>query len=406
MILSLFVVGCGMTTLDSTGTRLHSLNTELRQQDAVRVVMRDGVSAWAVTDGVLVKRLLTDPRVSRDPRRHWKGFADVADLGWLVPWTLPSLFNAYGADHARLRRMVARAFTVRRIEAMRPAVKAVIASALDSLAAAPEPADLRRSFSYRIPSTVIFDLFGVPDGLRPALSNLVDDSNITSASTEDADATGAALIADMGALIEHKRAHPGDDLTARLLFVQDEDGGSLTAEELVATMILFIGAGSETTVSLIDHAVVNLLTHPEALAEVRADPSRWDDVLDETLRLESPVGFLPLRYAVEDVELPGGTVIPAGDPIIIGFAAHGRDPRVHLMPDEWNLDREDKDHLAFGHGVHFCIGAPLARLQATLALTALFERFPDLRLAVDAGELRRLPSFTANDYAEVPVLRS
>ncbi len=395
--------------LDATGTRLHDQIDELREHPAVRVALRDGVTAWAVTDGELVRSLLTDPRVSRDPRRHWPDFDPGAQPSWLVNWTSPSMFNAYGDDHTRLRRLVARAFTARSIGALRPTIESIVAARLDALAEAwaaagpTTPVDLRALFSYSIPFTVICDLFGVPADRRSATSHAVDRANDMSLTTEDANANGAELIAQMVALLEYKRGNPGDDLTTRLLALHDEDGTSLTADELVATLMLFMGAGAETTVSLIDHAVVNLLVNPAALAIVRRDATRWPDVIEETLRLESPAPFLPLRYAVDEIVMPDGTVIDAGEPIIIGFGAHGRDPAVHAEPTTWRLDRATTDHLAFGHGVHFCVGAPLARMQAAIALAALFDRFPTLALAVAPELLRRLPSFTANDYSEIPV---
>ena len=394
-------------TLDPTNARLHEQNAELRRRPAVRVALRDGFTAWAVTEGATVKRLLTDPRLSRDAHRHWPGFDPATAAGWLLPWTAPSLFNSYGEDHTRLRRLVAKAFTVRSIEAMRPRITAIAEARLAALAAAPgDVVDLRALYSYPIPITVICDLFGVPEDRRAVMGRLIDTSIDTTSSAETADANAQVIVDECLALLEYKRANPGDDLLTRLLGTHGEDGDTLTAEELVATIILFVGAGSETTVSLIDHAVVNLLAQPDALAAVLAEPARWSDVIEETLRHDGPVGYLPLRYAVEDVELGDGVTIAAGDTIIIGFAAHGRDPSVHTDPDTWNLDRADTEHLAFGHGVHFCMGAPLARLEARIALDALFRRFPELSPAVPQDELRRSPTFMGNDFAAIPVRRT
>jgi cytochrome P450 len=205
----------------------------------------------------------------------------------------------------------------------------------------------------------------------------------------------------MHRLIATKRAEPGDDMTSLLLAAQAADGDRLSQDELVSTLILMIGAGGETAAALIDHATVELLGNPGQLALAQAE-NRWDDVIEETLRQHPPVMHMPLRFATADMELDAGTRIPRGDAVILGFGAHGRDRAANPAPDRFDLDRRDRRHLAFGHGVHFCLGAPLARLEARVALPALFARFPHLRLAPD-GELVRAPSFIGNDYRHLPV---
>lgn len=392
--------------LDSTGTRLFEQVDSLRQRDPVRVDLRDGVSAWAVTGGALLRALTTDPRVSRDPRRHWPGFDTDTQPDWLYAWTSPSMFNSYGADHTRLRKLVARVFTVRGIQALRPAITSIVDGLLDELEAEPPGAvvDLRARFGYRIPSQVICDLMGVPPGQRPVMARVMEGVIDTSLSPEEAADNTRTMVQAMLDLAAYKRDNPGDDLTSRLLAIRDEDDDRIKEHELVATLLLFVGAGSETAVSLIDNLTVNLLGHPESLATVLADPERWGDAIEETLRHDPPIVFLPLRYAVEDIELPGGEVIAAGDTIIMGFGGHGRDPGVHKDPEIWDLDREGKDHLVFGHGVHYCIGAPLARLEGEVAVSRLFARFPDLRLAAGPEGLTRHPSFIAYDYTSVPVV--
>lgn len=222
----------------------------------------------------------------------------------------------------------------------------------------------------------------------------------TAASPEQAAANSAGVIAAIRDLIAHKQHHPGDDMTSQLLEIHEED--RLSEDELLATLILMVGAGSETTVSLLDNAVVSLLENPDQLTRARRDPSLWDEVIEEALRLHPPIMHIPLRYATEDIDLDGVT-ISRGDLILIGFGAHGRDPETHLDHDVFQLDRKDKDHLAFGFGAHYCMGAPLARLEAGLALPALFDRFPHLTLAVGPSQLPHLPSFISNDYGTLPV---
>ncbi|SEG99877.1 Cytochrome P450 [Nonomuraea solani] len=395
------------TLLDTTGVRLHEQIDRLRAAGpAVPVLLPDDLVAWSVTRGDVVKHLLTHPGVSKDARRSWPGYRPFA-IPWLTVWVdVVSMFTTDGADHQRLKDLVGRAFAPRRIEVMRPAVGRIVATLLDELATVPagEPVDLRARFSYRIPSQVICDLFGVPDALRPAMLGAIDQVLDQSLSVQQATAVQQQMYAAMQRLIAAKRAGPGDDMTSLLLTAQQEDGDRLSMDELISTLLLMIGAGSETTVSLIDHAIIAMLAHPEQRATVLAAPGRWSDVVEETLRRQSPVMHLPLRYATTDIDLGEGVTIAKGDLILIAFGAHGRDPEVNPEPGRFDIDRRDRQHLAFGHGLHFCLGAPLARLEAGIALPALFERFPRVRLATGAGEPVPQASFIGNDVRALPVL--
>ncbi|GAA3123289.1 cytochrome P450 [Planomonospora alba] len=396
--------------LDTTGRLMYEQADKLRAAGpAVPVEMLDGLVAWSVSRGDVAKRLLVHPDISKDARRSWPDYRPGA-YPWLTAWVdVVSMFTSDDPDHKRLKDLVARAFTPRRIEAMRPAVEAIVTDLLDGLAAreaeAPgRPVDLRSAFSFPVPTRVICDLFGVPAEQRPKMLSVMDSVLDTSSSPERAAQIRDDMFAAMHALIAAKRAEPGDDMTSVLLSTREEDGDRLSEEELVSTLILMIGAGSETAVSMIDHAVVELLAHPGQLAAALADPARWDDVIEETLRKHPPIMHLPLRYATADIDLGEGVTIRKGDLVLIAFGAHGRDPEANPEPDRFDIDRADRQHLAFGHGIHFCLGAPLARLEGRVALPALFARFPELRLASRVEDLPPQPSFMGNDYRELPVL--
>lgn len=396
--------------LDPFGADIPAESARLRALGPiVPVELPGGIPAWAPTGYDTLKELILDPQVSKDPRLHWKLWPEIGEhpsWGWILGWVgVVNMLSTYGTDHARLRRLVAPSFTHRRTEAMRARVEAITTELLDALEAADgDVADIRERLAHPLPMLIICELFGVPDELRDDTARLIAAIMDTSDPTPEHAAFVQQQIGTvLPALIAHRSEHPGDDLTTELIRVRDEDGDRLSDEELLYTLLLVIGAGFETTVNLIGNAVVALLRRPEQLAAVRSGEITWDAVVDETLRVHPSIASLPLRFAVSDLKV-GDITVPAGDAIITTYAAAGVDP-AHYGPDADVFDaaRGADDHMSFGIGVHRCIGAPLARAEALTALPAFFERFPDVRLAVDADELRQVPSFIAFGWREVPV---
>ncbi|KOV38148.1 cytochrome P450 [Streptomyces sp. XY431] len=413
--------------LDPTGRNRDAETAELFERGPATPIDILGVRAWAVADPELLEELLKDPRVSKDGVQHWPDFAEVVPTWPLAIWVAArNMFTAHGAEHRRLRRLVGTAFSVRRINAMTEQVEQLTDTLLDELAAMPPgtPVDLREHLAYRLPIQVIARLLGLPDSLTDSFRTTVDRVFDTTRTAEEAVANLTSFYGMLDELIATKRREPADDMTSLLIAARDTGDGedvaegasgsegaavtagasALTEEELRDTLLLVVSAGYETTVNLIDNAIAALLTHPEQLALVRAGKVGWGDVVEEALRRDAPVAHLPLRYAVEDIELPGGVVLRKGDPILASYAAAGRHP-VRYGEDGavFDVTRPVKDHLAFGHGPHFCLGAPLARLEGATALRLLFERFPDLALAPDA-ELRPVESLISNGHRELPVL--
>jgi cytochrome P450 len=414
--------------LDVDGTNIQGEGATLRAEGPARLIeMPGGVQGWAIGGYDTLRELLLDPRVSKDPRQHWPLWIndDLAEDWPLRIWvSVRNMFTSYGTEHRRLRALVSSAFTARRTEALRPKIEAITATLLDRIEEQAQPVDriggqaepvdridgqarpvdLRAHFAYPLPVEVICQLFGVPDDQRERLRTVVDTVFDTTATPEQQQANGIAMYELMAHLVEDKRAHPGDDLTSALIAVHNEDDGRLAEHELVDTLILMLTAGHETTVNLLDQAVFAMLTHPDQLALVRAGQRSWSDVVEEALRWQAPVAYLPLRYAVEDIDVAGVT-IHKGDAILAAYAAAGQDP-AHYGADaaEFDVTRVSKQHLSFGHGVHHCLGAPLARLEANIALRALFERFPDLSLAVQVDELEPMHSFLSNGHLTLPAL--
>ncbi|MCC0095141.1 cytochrome P450 [Streptomyces flavotricini] len=289
-----------------------------------------------------------------------------------------NMLEADPPHHTRLRRLIAREFTLRRVQAMRPRVQRIADELLDAMAARPQrTADLIKALAFPLPMTVIGELLGVPDLDRERFSHW--SKEVLAPTSVPPSTTAHQKLGDyLTELVGAKAKDPGDDLLSALIRTRDEDGDALSPDELIGMAFLLLVAGHETTVNLISNGTRALLAHPDQLAALRADyDGLLDGAVEEMLRYDGPVQNTTYRYAREDMEL-GGTAIPAGATVLVSLAGADRDPGRYEVPDTFDIRRAPQGHLAFGHGLHFCIGAPLARMEGRIALRGLLERFPDL----------------------------
>ena len=395
--------------LDVTGRDIHGEAADLRKQgSAVRVQLPGGVFAWSLNGHDAIRRVLTDPQVTKSARRHWPDFREgrIRPDWEMISWVaMDNVSTATGADHLRLRRLIGSAFTRRRTEAIRPRIHELTDMLIAGLTAVPagEVVDLRERFCYPLPGMLVADLIGMSEPARVATAKVIDAMVDTTVGPEQAQAVLAGWRGAMADLIAEKRSHPGEDITSDLIAARDEDGSRLSEDELSDTIFAILGAGSETTINFFDNAITALLGHPEQLRLVLSGEIGWDAVIDDVLRVESPLAHLPLRYAAADIDL-GDVTIPQGDPILVNYCGIGRDPALHGDgADAFDLTREDKRHLSFGYGPHFCLGAGIARSVAEIGLSTLFARFPGLELAVPREQLEPLPTFIMNGHRSLPV---
>jgi cytochrome P450 len=349
--------------------------------------LADGHPAWVVLGYDAARRALNDPRISKDMLAALADDGDVVAEGLPGPEFSRHMLNVDPPDHTRLRRLVSRAFTPSRVAALEPAVRAIAGNLLDELDDAGPGAtvDLIEGYAYPLPFRVIGELLGIPAADRPRLHAWFGVLLTGWAGDPPAEAVRASdgIVACLRELVEDKRRHPADDLVSVLVAAEDD---ALSTQELLSSLFQLIVAGHDTTASLIGNGVVALLDHPGQLRALLADPGRLPAAVDELIRFTAPVPHATFRVTAEPVTLDG-VQIPAHEQVLVCLGSANRDPDRFPAPDVLDIGRDDGPNLGFGHGIHYCLGAPLARLEARVAFEELLGRHPGLRLAVDRDAL-------------------
>jgi cytochrome P450 len=353
-----------------------------------RMRLADGHPAWVVLGYDAARRALSHPGLSKDMLAALQSAGDVVAEGLPGPEFSRHMLNVDPPDHTRLRRLVSRAFVPGRIAALEPAIRAIAGRLLDELDADGPGAtvDLIEGYAYPLPFEVIGELLGIPAADRPRLhawfqvllSGWAGDPPPAAVAASD------GIVAYLRELVDDKRRSPADDLVSVL--VAATDGDTLSTQELLSSLFQLVVAGHDTTASLIGNGVVALLDHPGQRQALLADLGQLPATIEELIRFTAPVPHATFRMTAEPVTLDG-IPVPAHEQVLVCLAAANRDPAHFPAPDVLDIGRDDGTHLGFGHGAHYCLGAPLARLEATVAFGELLGRHPGLRLAVDRDAL-------------------
>ncbi|HYN96774.1 MAG TPA: cytochrome P450 [Pilimelia sp.] len=382
----------------------HPMMALMREEQPVRQVMTpNGLKVWLVTRYDDVRAALADPRVSK----NMLDTDDIVERNLTQPEKrrefakeiMQYMLNTDPPQHTRLRALVSKTFTNRRVEAMRPAIERNTAELLDAFPATGE-VDLIQQLAFPLPIMVICQLLGVPLEDKEDLRNWID-MLVTTSRPGDAKVAGEAMVGYLGNLLAAKRAEPTDDILSALIHATDQD--KLTEAELISMTFLLLFAGYETTVHTVGNGALALLVNPEQRELLRRQPSLMSGAVDEFLRFNSPVSTATFRFTTEPVTL-SGTTIPAREFVLLSLLSANRDATRFPDPDQLDVARSTTGHLGFGHGVHYCLGASLGRMEVEIALSSLLRRFPNLRLAVPPEELVWRESLLMHGLDRLPVL--
>ncbi|WP_030889941.1 cytochrome P450 family protein [Streptomyces sp. NRRL F-5053] len=391
----------------------HTVAARLRSTAPVRFVeLPGGFPVWLVTGHAEARAAVTDPRLSSHgvyDRLERMRLGDGADTeSRFAPELARNLLNLDPPDHTRLRSLLTKVFTARAVAPLRPRIEAIADELLDAMEAddaaetpggAGEHRDLLADYALPLPIRVICELLGVPFADRDRFTAW-SRTMVAAGTPDEIGAASLRMAGYLGDLVERKRAHPGEDLLTRLVHVS-EDGDRLSRNELISTALVLLTGGFETTVNLIGSGTLALLRHPDQLALLRERPELLPGAVEEFLRYETPNNLSSPRYATEPVEL-GGVTVPEGHFVMVSWLAANRDDRF-AAPDRLDITRPAAGHLAFGHGIHHCVGAPLARLEGEIAFGRLLARFPGLALAAAPENLRWRHSTAMHGLEELPV---
>lgn len=380
----------------------HATYDWMREEGPVKLRQASGSVLWMLTRYEDARAALAEPKLHKDPRR-FPNPAGGTGMGPEEPgMELLSrhMLNSDPPDHTRLRKLTTKAFTARPTEMFRPRIEELAAGLLDGFEAG-QRMDIVNDYAMPLSTRVICELIGIPAADGEIFRDWYTTMTGVHPPEEVAEAR-QSLIRYLGDLIADKRARPADDLISNLLQARDADD-LLSETEVMSMVFLLLGAGHETAISFIGTAMLSLLSEPDQLALLQKDLTLLPGAIEELLRFESPINVATFRYAAEPVEI-GGVTIPAGDSVFVSIGALNRDPSKFSEPDRLEITRPATGHLAFGHGLHHCLGAPLARVEGAVAIGQLITRFPALAPAAGREDLQWRFSLMLRCLESLPVV--